>query len=99
MSGLLIYTADGAEGSMGGLVTQGRSRNIEKVVFNGIKRSVNCSSDPLCWEMDSQGVQLLNKAACYSCSLVSETACEEQNLALDRRILVDESFGFFKDLL
>lgn len=31
--------------------------------------------------------------------LKSETSCEERNVGLDRRALVDENFGFFKDIL
>ena len=95
MNGVLIYTADGSEGSMGGLVNQGRSDVIEKIIKRALKRSLNCSSDPLCWENEEQ----LNFASCFACTMVSETACEERNLALDRRILVDEEFGFFRELL
>ncbi|MCW0481352.1 DUF1998 domain-containing protein [Gaoshiqia sediminis] len=99
MSGVLIYTTEGAEGSMGGLVWQGQPGKIEDLIIKGLNRSFDCSSDPLCWESDGQGLFNLNLAACFSCSLVSETACEEWNLGLDRRILVDPVFGFFKDLL
>lgn len=94
MCGVLIYTADGAEGSMGGLVWQGQPRLIERIIKNAIKNAKECSSDPLCWENEDQ----LNLAACFSCCLVSETSCEKRNLGLDRRALVDEDFGFFKDL-
>jgi hypothetical protein len=98
MSGVLIYTAEGSEGSMGGLVSQGEPDKILDIIIKGIKRSINCSSDPLCWESEGQGIFDLNLSACFSCSLVAETACEEMNLGLDRRVLVDEEFGFFKDL-
>ena len=94
MCGVLIYTADGAEGSMGGLVWQGQPRLIERIIKNAINNAKECSSDPLCWENEDQ----LNLAACFSCCLVSETSCEKRNLGLDRRALVDENFGFFKDL-
>ena len=98
MSGVLIYTAEGSEGSMGGLVSQGEPEKILDVIKKGIERSINCSSDPLCWESDGQGIFDLNLSACFSCSLVAETACEEMNLGLDRRILIDEEFGFFKNI-
>lgn len=98
MSGILIYTAEGSEGSMGGLVSQGEPEKILDIIKKGLERSVNCSSDPLCWESDGQGIFDLNLSACFSCSLVAETACEEMNLGLDRRILVDYAFGFFYDL-
>lgn len=97
MSGVLIYTAEGSEGSMGGLVWQGQPERITDLIKKGIERTTNCSSDPLCWESSGQGIYDLNLAACFSCSLVSETACEEWNLGLDRRVLVDPEFGFFKD--
>ena len=99
MSGVLIYTAEGSEGSMGGLVSQGEPEKISNIIKKGVERSINCSSDPLCWESDGQGIFDLNLSACFSCSLVSETACEEMNLGLDRRVLVDEEIGYFKGLL
>ena len=99
MAGILIYTTDGSEGSMGGLVSQASSHNIEKLITNALLRGVNCSSDPLCWESEGQGLFDFNLAACFSCSLVSETACETMNLGLDRRVLVDDEFGYFVKLL
>ena len=99
MAGILIYTTDGSEGSMGGLVSQASQHNIEKLIKNALLRGVNCSSDPLCWESEGQGLFDFNLAACFSCSLVAETACEAMNLGLDRRVLVDENFGCFKQLI
>lgn len=99
MSGVLIYTAEGSEGSMGGLVSQGEPEKILEIIKKGLERSINCSSDPLCWESDGQGIFDLNLSACFSCSLVAETACEEMNLGLDRRVLVDEEFGYFSELI
>ncbi len=99
MSGVLIYTAEGSEGSMGGLVSQGEPDKILEIIKKGLERSINCSSDPLCWESEGQGIFDLNLSACFSCSLVAETACEEMNLGLDRRVLVDEEFGYFKSIL
>ena len=95
MCGVLIYTADGAEGSMGGLVWQGQPHLIEETILSALQRATDCSSDPMCWE-NSDG---LNKAACFSCAMVSETSCEHGNTGLDRRALVDPVFGFFKDLI
>jgi hypothetical protein len=99
MSGVLIYTAEGSEGSMGGLVSQGEPERILELIKKGLERTINCSSDPLCWESEGQGIFDLNKSACFSCSLVAETACEETNLGLDRRVLVDEQFGYFQGLI
>lgn len=99
MYGCLIYTSEGAEGSMGGLISQTRAGNINNLIENALKRATVCNSDPLCWESDGQGLFELNLASCFSCSLVSETSCELRNLYLDRRILVDEEFGLFKEVL
>lgn len=99
MAGVLIYTTDGSEGSMGGLVSQASEHNIEKLIKNALLRAVDCSSDPLCWESEGQGLFDFNLAACFSCSLVAETACEAMNLGLDRRVLVDDKFGYFKELI
>ena len=95
MCGLLIYTTDGAEGGMGGLVWQGQPELIERIITKALTRALNCSSDPVCWEHDES----LNYAACFSCCMISETSCEYRNMGLDRRALVDTEYGFFKSLL
>lgn len=99
MHGCLIYTAEGAEGSMGGLIAQTRPQNLNNLIKSAIKRATICNSDPLCWESEGQGLFDLNFASCFSCSLVSETSCEHRNLYLDRQILVDSENGFFKDIV
>ncbi|MDC0178032.1 DUF1998 domain-containing protein [Polaribacter sp.] len=99
MYGCLIYTAEGAEGSMGGLIAQTRPKNLNNLIKSAIKRATICNSDPLCWESEGQGLFDLNFASCFSCSLVSETSCEHRNLYLDRKILVDTEFGFFRDIV
>ncbi|MES2573343.1 MAG: DUF1998 domain-containing protein [Bacteroidota bacterium] len=99
MYGVMIYTAEGAEGSMGGLIAQTRTGNLNNLIKSALKRSTICHSDPLCWESEGQGLFDLNFASCFSCSLVSETSCELRNIYLDRRMLVDEENGFFKDII
>lgn len=99
MYGCLIYTAEGAEGSMGGIIAQTRPQNINNLIKSAIKRATICNSDPLCWESEGQGLFDLNLASCFSCSLVSETSCEHRNLYLDRKILVDGNNGFFKEIV
>jgi hypothetical protein len=99
MSGVLIYTAEGSEGSMGGLVWQGHPSKIFELITKSLDRAQNCSSDPLCWESEGQGVFDLNLAACFSCALVSETSCEEMNLGLDRCVLIHDDYGFFSDFI
>jgi hypothetical protein len=99
MYGCMIYTSEGAEGSMGGLIAQTRQGNLNDLIHNALRRAEICNSDPLCWGSEGQGLFELNLASCFFCSLVSETSCEQRNIYLDRRILVDPDFGFFKDVL
>ena len=95
MAGLLIYTANGdAEGSLGGLVAQGKPNFIEKIVKNTIENAKFCSNDPICMETQEQGHQGLNAAACHSCLLLPETCCEHNNLLLDRSTLVGDGINF-----
>ncbi|GGH18118.1 hypothetical protein FAZ19_11925 [Sphingobacterium alkalisoli] len=99
MSGFLIYTVEGSEGSMGGLIAQTTPDNLNNLIKSALTRATICQSDPLCWTSEGQGLFNLNYAACFSCGLVSETSCEERNLYLDRKLLVDQEFGFFKNIL
>lgn len=99
MCGVLIYTAEGSEGSMGGLIWQARPERLTELIQKAMERGLDCSSDPLCWQSDGQGLFNLNLASCFSCSLVSETACEEGNMGLDRRLLLDEEHGFFSSMI
>ncbi|MBU3109483.1 DUF1998 domain-containing protein [Clostridium gasigenes] len=104
MSGILIYTADSdSEGSLGGLVKQGDSSLFPKIFKNSIKKAKWCSYDPVCINSHNQGFRNLNLAACYSCTLLPETSCEEFNILLDRAMIVgtlrDKEIGFFKDYL
>jgi hypothetical protein len=100
MSGILIYTASGdAEGTLGGLVRQGKPDFLNKIVTNAIERASWCSSDPLCIESEGQGMAALNLSACHACTLLPETSCEEFNRLLDRALVVgtpDKEFGFFQ---
>ena len=63
-----------------------------------MERTKEFSSDPVCYHAEEQGVGGLNIAACYSCALLPETSCEELNCFLDRRLLVDNDYGFLKVL-
>ena len=82
-----------SEGTMGGLVRQGRPDRLPKVFARALKSAAWCSADPLCSEGENQGMAGLNRAACHACVLVSETSCEFANALLDRRFLVGESRG------
>jgi hypothetical protein len=97
MQGLLIYTVAGAEGSFGGLVSQATEQQITRILKSALNRASDCASDPICYYTDDgQGIGGLNMAACYSCTLVPENACEEFNSFLDRALLIDKDYGFFK---
>lgn len=100
MTGLLIYTASGdSEGSMGGLVRQGRVDKLPAIIDKAICDASWCSSDPVCIESDGQGLGSVNLAACYACLLLPETTCEKNNRFLDRATLIgtpeDSDLGFF----
>lgn len=96
MQGVLVYTVAGSEGSYGGLINQSNPESFIKILHSALFRSRDCASDPVCYHSDGQGIGGLNLAACYSCSLLPETSCEEFNSFLDRAILIDEEYGFFK---
>jgi hypothetical protein len=103
MTGILIYTAAGdCEGTMGGLVRQGRPGRLEPLLSAALEDARWCSADPLCSESHGQGTDSLNLAACHACALLPETSCEMGNRLLDRRCLVGglagEDEGFFAGL-
>lgn len=101
MAGILIYTACGdSEGTLGGLVRQGRSDTFPRIFNKAIENARTCSNDPVCSLSQGQGRDSLNLAACYSCTLIPETSCEEFNCFLDRGVVVgtfdNPNLGFFQ---
>lgn len=104
MAGVLIYTATtDADGTLGGLVRQGRPARFEEVLLGAIRDLRWCSSDPLCIEGKASLSDGLNGAACHGCMLAAETSCEHFNRFLDRAFLVGTTShpetGFFTPLL
>ncbi len=78
MQGVLIYTASGdSEGTLGGLVRQGRPDRLKTMIARAIHRMQWCSSDPVCIESSGQGSDNSNLAACHGCVLLPETSCEK----------------------
>lgn len=69
---------------MGGLSEMGAPERLEEVIYRAVSRSQWCSGDPVCRELEAQGVDGLNRAACHACSLVAETSCTFSNVLLDR---------------
>ena len=103
--GILLYTATpDAEGTLGGLVQQGR--HIEGHLADGLRAAALCSNDPICAQHvpDEDAAQphsrLLHGAACHGCSLIAETSCEMRNDFLDRALVVPvlglEDAAFFE---
>lgn len=84
--GVLLYTAQpGGDGTLGGLVAL--VPEFQRVLDNGFRNIDSCSNDPLCGEEEFAAGKY-NGAACYACSLVSETSCEHRNMRLDRNLLL-----------
>ncbi|WP_299775549.1 DUF1998 domain-containing protein [uncultured Tateyamaria sp.] len=103
MAGVLLYTASGdSEGTLGGLVRQGRPEYLPSTVSAALENGRYCSSDPLCIESAGQGLNSLNLAACHACSLLPETSCEMSNMLLDRAVAVGHpsipDLAFFGEL-
>jgi hypothetical protein len=104
MSGIFIYTAGGdSEGTLGGLVRQGRPDAFPRIFKKAITTAKTCSNDPVCILSNGQGRESQNLAACHACALLPETCCEERNAFLDRGMIVgtfnEYDLGFFKEIL
>lgn len=100
MNGFLISAYDGTDGYLGGLSKLCNNiDNLNKIIHSALNRAKNCSLDPICYESEGQGIAQLNLAACHSCTLLPETSCEHGNLFLDRKLVVDDDFGYFSTLI
>lgn len=103
MNGILIYTASGdSEGSMGGLVRQGKENFLGRIISEAVEEGKWCSADPVCSDIgqkEGQGPDNVNGSACHNCCILPETSCEEFNVLLDRYTISgsvsDPSKGFF----
>lgn len=85
--GIVLYaTQPGSDGTLGGLT--GLVPYFEEILLQVREMAVSCSNDPLCGESHFRKGDYAG-AACYGCTLVSETSCEHRNLWLDRRVLVE----------
>ena len=103
--GILLYTGSpDAEGTLGGLVQQGRY--IEEHLIDALRSASLCSNDPICsaHEPDKDlEKRLLQGACCHGCALIAETSCEMRNDYLDRALVVPvlgcREAAFFKEVL
>jgi len=88
--GLMLYTASpDAEGTLGGLVAQGRHAAAHLAI--ALRSGALCSNDPVCAGHDpATGMEgrWLHGAACHGCALIAETSCEMRNDYLDRALVV-----------
>jgi hypothetical protein len=88
-AGILLSTGTpGAEGTLGGLVDQGRY--LRHHLRRAFELGTLCSGDPICalhepeLELDDRSTE---GAACHSCVYVPETSCESFNRFLDRALV------------
>jgi hypothetical protein len=103
MQGILLYTGTvGSEGTLGGLVDQGR--RLHRHLQHALESAELCSNDPICaahTPVDDPSERWLEGAACHGCLFVSEPSCERFNRYLDRALVVpvigeDPSLAFFR---
>tara|TARA_B100000767_G_C19778333_1_gene544216 strand:+ start:653 stop:5827 length:5175 start_codon:yes stop_codon:yes gene_type:complete len=84
-AGILLYTAGASsDGTLGGLVRQATSAQLELVIQRALASLETCSNDPVCYHHEPNGNER-NGAACHACLYLPETSCELGNLFLDRR--------------
>lgn len=103
MSGILLYTGSAdKEGSLGGLVELGTIKNLNPLMRDAFQEALLCTNDPECMNNIPAGNNS-NGAACHSCCMISETACENGNRMLDRGLVVPilnrENQAYFKTLV
>ena len=90
MAGILLSTGTpGTEGTLGGLVDQGRR------IGHHLRRAAGlgalCSNDPVCAQHSPKGdlsERYLDGAACYACLFIAESSCEWFNHYLDRSVVI-----------
>ncbi|MCM1193253.1 MAG: DUF1998 domain-containing protein, partial [Acetatifactor muris] len=103
MSGILLYTGSAdKEGSLGGLVELGTMSRMRMLMQDAFQEALLCTNDPECMNNMPAGNNS-NGAACHSCCMISETACENGNRMLDRGLVVPiagrENEAYFKELV
>ena len=103
MTGVLLYTGSpDKEGSLGGLVELGNIEQMTSLMRAAFQEALMCTNDPECMRGRSLDKNS-NGAACHSCCMISETACENGNRMLDRGLIVPlpgrEESSYFKGLV
>ena len=104
MAGILITTGTtGSEGTLGGLVEEGR--RMRHHLRHAWELGRLCSNDPVCAAHDPASKHADRRtegAACHGCLYVSEPSCERHNRYLDRALVVptlgnDPTLAFFTE--
>ena len=103
MAGILLYTGSSdKEGSLGGLVELGTVEQMQTLMRDAFQEALVCTNDPECMSM-LPADKNSNGAACHSCCMISETACENGNRMLDRGLVVPlagrEETSYFRELV
>lgn len=103
MAGILLYTGSAdKEGSLGGLVELGTAEKLSEMMRDTFQEALLCTNDPECMHNMPAGKNS-NGAACHSCCMISETACENGNRMLDRGLVVPiaerENQAYFRELV
>lgn len=103
MAGILLYTGSSdKEGSLGGLVELGTADQMTNLMRDAFQEALICTNDPECMNT-LPARKNSNGAACHSCCMISETACENGNRMLDRGLVVPlagrEETSYFRELV
>ena len=103
MVGILLYTgSEDKEGSLGGFVELGSVSQLTGIMRDAFQEALVCTNDPECMSNMPAGKNS-NGAACHSCCMISETACENGNRMLDRGLVVPipgrEDNAYFRELV
>jgi hypothetical protein len=102
MAAILLSTGTtGAEGTLGGLLEQGRA--LRQHLRRAHDSGVLCSNDPVCAAHDptrDPTGRYLEGAACHGCLFIAEPSCEQFNRFLDRALVFPtighEGAAFFR---
>jgi len=99
MAAILLSTGTtGTEGTLGGLVEQGRQ--IRSHLERAFDLGRLCSNDPVCATHSPENdhaERFLEGAACHGCLFIAECSCERFNRYLDRALVVP-AIGHSSDL-
>ncbi len=104
MAAILLSTGTtGSEGTLGGLVEEGR--RLRRHLREAWEMGRLCSNDPVCAAHDPSSESSDRRtegAACHGCLYIAECACERFNRYLDRALVVptignDASLAYFAE--